>query len=103
METGEDLISGLRREMKEESGLDVDVLYPLKAVSYYLDPENPRESYGVFYICKQKDEGQEVSVSNEHSDYKWVAFDGLEQLKITNFLKSLLKDFKSHPLVTGNR
>jgi len=99
METGEDIASGLKREIKEESGLDVDVLRPLKVVSYYLDPENPRESYGVFYICKQKDESQEVSISNEHSDYKWVSFNNFSQLKITDFLKNLIEDIKRHPLV----
>ena len=90
LEMGEDLVTGLQREVKEESGLDVEVMYPLRAVSYYLDPENPRESYGVFYLCKLQDKNQKISASEEHSDYKWVSFDDFSQLKITNFLKKLI-------------
>lgn len=102
IDNGEDLVSGLQREIKEESGLEVSVINPLKAVSYYLDPENPRESYGIFYLCNLKKENQKVSLSEEHSDYKWVSFDNHNELKVSNLLKKFIEGFKNHPLVKDN-
>ena len=99
MDNGEDLVSGLQREIKEESGLETNVINPLKAVSYYLDPENPRESYGVFYLCDLKKENQKISLSEEHANYKWVSFDNYNELKVSNFLKKLIEEFMEHPLV----
>lgn len=99
IEMGEEPADALLREVKEESGLDIKIINPLKVVSYYKDPINPRESYGIFYFCKLKDENQQVTVSHEHSDYKWISFNNTSDIQINDFLKNLIKEFKISPVL----
>jgi mutator protein MutT len=99
MDNGENLVSGLKREVEEETGLQVIPTYPLKAVSYYEDPIYPRESYGVFYLCKVESENQQVVISSEHDEFKWVSFEKIESFNINGYIKDILLDIKTHPLL----
>ncbi len=102
IEDGEDPVLGIQRETKEESGLDIKALYPLKVVCYFENVENPRESYGIIYSCKLESENQKVILSHEHSDYKWVDFNGDYPVPLSNFAISNIEEYKKHPLVNLN-
>jgi 8-oxo-dGTP diphosphatase len=90
LEWGEDPIEGIVREVKEECGLDVTVTKPLKIFSW-----TSRKGYAnrhmieAVFECIMLDETQEVTLSFEHSAYKWVEVSELKDTNISFFLESL--------------
>jgi 8-oxo-dGTP pyrophosphatase MutT (NUDIX family) len=75
----EDLIHCLKREVKEETGLDI---YPIKYIDnfIYLADNGSRLSIQHNYLCKLKNENQKVKLSKEHDSYKWITSLGIAEL-----------------------
>jgi mutator protein MutT len=67
----ETLEEGLIREVKEETGLDVE---PIKFIGKfkYIAEEGTRETTQYNYLCKMKDPNQKVKLSFEHDMYRWI-------------------------------
>lgn len=71
MEVNETYEQALKREVMEEAGLEVDVLYPI-----YLGEWSPVINgqkchiVAIFSLCKAKN--NTVKLSFEHDDYKWI-------------------------------
>ena len=83
IEEGEDIKEGLKREVKEEVNLDVDILYPINV--HHFIRNDKIIIHGITFLCKYKD--GEVKLSREHIEYRWVS---LEEAK--NFLSERLKN-----------
>jgi 8-oxo-dGTP diphosphatase len=64
----EDVVSGLRREVREETGLDVDVEDPVYTDAWTTEDGEGR--YAVVYYCTTDDRA--VSLSDEHDGWQWV-------------------------------
>lgn len=63
--------SALRREVREECGLDVTIIKPLNVFHEYRDHAPSRaESIGIIYWCKAA--STQVRLSQEHCDHKWL-------------------------------
>lgn len=61
----------LRREVKEETGLEIEVVKPLAVFHDYRgEPTAENEWVGVVYWCRTRTE--EVALSGEHSAYQWL-------------------------------
>lgn len=76
----EDAPEGVSREIKEETGLDVDIRRPVHAVSWRNDDDNGR--FAVYYRCLASE--NDVSLSHEHTDYDWMSpRDAAERLSDT--------------------
>ncbi|SEO45962.1 ADP-ribose pyrophosphatase YjhB, NUDIX family [Halogranum amylolyticum] len=69
--TTEDVVPGLRREVREETGLDVAVEEPVYTDAW--STEDGEGRYAVVYRCSTDDCA--VSPSDEHDDWRWVAPD----------------------------
>ncbi|WP_434522802.1 NUDIX hydrolase [Halorubrum sp. AS12] len=67
---------GLRREIHEETGLDVEVAEIVKANSWVNTADEGR--FAVHYDCGQTDGS--IELSDEHVDSKWVRPEKTEQL-----------------------
>jgi len=67
----EKILDCLKREVKEETGLDV---IPIKFIDKfkYLAEKGTRLTTCYNYLCKMKDEDQKVKLSDEHDDFKWI-------------------------------
>lgn len=79
---GEDPFEGLRREVKEETNLNVDIMKPL-GVSHWRPQKNNENWYIVatFMLCKTK--SIEVKISNfEHDNFKWVNIQELKNYEV---------------------
>jgi 8-oxo-dGTP diphosphatase len=71
IEAGENFEEALRREIKEETGLTVDIVQPVYVGEWRpVIREVAHQIIGVFFICRPTSE--EISLSDEHDDYKWV-------------------------------
>jgi len=94
IEFGERLDDALKREIKEETSLDVDVLIPVAAWSFFRN----RETYvvGITFLCRpvtNRLRSDEIKLGNEHVEYRWVSRSGIENLPMNENLKKELKLF----------
>lgn len=72
LEPGEDIVSALRREVREETGITVTVGEPFHVGEWW--PQVRGEQWhivGVFFMCSVA-ESATVNVSAEHDDAKWI-------------------------------
>ncbi len=68
LELGENPFEGLKREVKEETNLDVIVGVPL-GVKHFTRKDEQTITM-IIFLCEAG--GGEVKLSEEHTDYKWV-------------------------------
>ncbi|QLH76910.1 NUDIX hydrolase [Halosimplex rubrum] len=68
LDTHEDCVAGLKREIREETDLDPTVKEPVHSVSWRNSSDNGR--FAVYYRCHSADRA--VSLSDEHTDYEWL-------------------------------
>jgi 8-oxo-dGTP diphosphatase len=86
LEQGESPKEGIKREVKEETNLDIAPLHPT-----FLFSEKLNNHYVVFVVWKCKLLGGKVKLSHEHTEQKWVTKKELLRLKTERFLKGYLK------------
>ena len=89
----ENLIHCLKREIKEETGLDI---IPIKEIDTfeYLADKGTRKSICHNFLCRMKNPNQKVKLSHEHQDYKWIQSVGeAELLVLPDQKKSIEKAF----------
>lgn len=84
----ENPIDALKREIKEECGLDVDVIKPLRLWTFYKN-SGKTQIFGVTLLCKYK-EGT-IILSKEHTAYKWIDADEINDFKIHKGIKEDIK------------
>ncbi|MFH0805576.1 MAG: NUDIX domain-containing protein [Patescibacteria group bacterium] len=78
LEVGEDIVNGLKREIKEETGLSVKILFPFNAFSANVGQED--SIVGINYLAEYS--GGEIRIdTNEHSSYQWINISNIKKLK----------------------
>ncbi|HET6871718.1 MAG TPA: NUDIX domain-containing protein [Sporolactobacillaceae bacterium] len=85
---GETLETSLRREIKEEVGLDVVIENLLYATTFHTDPT--RQIVLLSYLCQSKT--ATVTLSEEHSDYRWATREDARLL----LPPEIIRDFENH-------
>jgi len=68
LENGESPFSGLKREVKEETGIDIEILNPL-GVKHFVRQDGQRVTM-LLFLCRAL--SGEVKLTEEHSDFEWV-------------------------------
>ena len=68
----EDVRTGLAREIKEETGLVVEIKQPLSVWHIFRGEENIAENelIGITFLCEAST--TDVHISAEHDEYRWV-------------------------------
>ena len=67
VEYGENIEKTLRRELKEECGLDAEVGFPLAVSDYYMkDGKKEIQRVEIIFLCKLLNPTQAVALSHEH-------------------------------------
>jgi len=80
LEQGEGFTEGLRREVSEELGIQVEIEFVLRTTHLYRGsaaPEN--EMVGVIFGCSTSGDGL-MRLSEEHSEFIWVTADEAKRL-----------------------
>lgn len=80
LEFGENPFDGLKREIKEEAGIDVDVLHPINI--RHFERDDGQTITLLIFLCKALNDG--VVLSEEHSDFKWIPLDKCKE-ELTDF------------------
>ncbi|MEM7322110.1 MAG: NUDIX domain-containing protein [Actinomycetota bacterium] len=64
---GEDPVAALQREVREETGLEIDVLGPVRQWSFI---EGRTQFFGITWACRAT--ADHVVLSSEHDAYEWI-------------------------------
>lgn len=99
LELEEDPIPGLKREVKEETNLEIEVLIP---VATWFGEYNNKKILAIDYLCRFK--SGNLKLSTEHNSYKWLTLQDLIQGENEYFISGSgfkLKDFKLADYIYG--
>lgn len=84
IEYNEDPIDTLRREIKEETSLDVEIIKPLGVIWFFRKSDN-NQVVCFTYLCKPLSENIDLTknpAKEKIIDYKWVDFDDSDKLRL---------------------
>jgi len=99
VEYGENVEKTLRREIKEECGLDVKVGFPIAVSDYYMqDDKKEIQRVEIIFLCKLLNPAQTVVVSREHSEYKWVPSNKINSLKLSSYMRNIVTTALKNPI-----
>jgi len=84
-ELSEDPILGLKREVKEEIGLNIEVISPIRVHSFTRD-DNQKITM-ISFLCKPLN--SEIILSTEHSEAKWVSKKEVKTLLVSDFHENI--------------
>lgn len=80
LKLGEDPYEGVKRETKEETGIDIEVLHPLNVRHFVRDDRQTITM--LIFLCKALH--YNVKLSEEHSDFDWILLERCKE-KLTDF------------------
>lgn len=84
---------GLKRELEEETGLQVEVIKPISVDDYFMEKQDEKiHRVEIFFLCKLVPKKQEVLLSHEHSEYVWLGKDEMKHLDITDYMQKALNE-----------
>jgi 8-oxo-dGTP pyrophosphatase MutT (NUDIX family) len=86
LEHGESPIEGLKREVLEETNLNVRVIKPIFT---FVDKPINHFSYIIVFECELVNEDFEIKLSEEHTQYKWVKKEELLLMEVEPYIKGL--------------
>lgn len=90
VEFGEDPQDGIIREVKEETGLNAEIVSIYKILSKeYEKPDKKVHLIRIIYLLKTSDEKVKLN-EREHEEYKWLKKEEIKNLKTSDYLKELL-------------
>ena len=81
------LINCLKREIKEETNLDVEVI---RYIDKFICTSENRKSFQYNYLCRMINPKQEVKLSNEHDEYRWITSLGEAELLVMPELRNTI-------------
>ena len=79
----------LKREVKEETGLEIEVVKPVRVWSFFKNKEKT-QVVGITMLCKYK--SGEVKLSEEHRKFKWI---NPKEIESYNVHEGIKKDIKT--------
>lgn len=98
---GESLLKCVKREVKEETGLDVKPVALIDTFEYLAD-EGKRKSICHNFLCEMIDPDQKVKLSKEHRDFQWITEVGeAEVMLLPDQKKTIMKVLnRERPIAT---
>jgi 8-oxo-dGTP diphosphatase len=93
LELGEDPVEGLRRETKEETNLDIEILLPIGTRNFTRD--DGQRITMIIFLCRPLS-GDMVLSKEQHVEYKWV--DATKKEEHPSWLVSTSENFLKYGL-----
>lgn len=81
----------LKREVKEETGLDIKVLFPISIFDYQIEkPNEIRDSTQINFLAKPTKK-QKIKLSKEHQKFAWIEEKQINKYKLSKKTKKVIK------------
>ena len=91
VEAGEEFKETALREVKEETGLTIDVVKPAYT---FTKIRKDYQTVGIGYLASTDDD--HVSISFEHTDYKWCSIDELKDYLCDEIYQDIIYTLKEY-------
>ncbi|MDD5163342.1 MAG: NUDIX domain-containing protein [Candidatus ainarchaeum sp.] len=85
LEAGEDPLAGLQREIKEETGIEIEIVFPMSV--RHFTREDGQIITMIIFLCKPK--SKTVKLSSEHTEFEWAGIKTARQKMSKFYLKEL--------------
>lgn len=72
----ENPFDGLKREVKEETGHDITIHFPLAV--HHFTRDDGQVITMIFFACTLSDPSQDIQLSEEHTNYEWRDLDRVD-------------------------
>ncbi len=80
----------LLREIKEETGLDVEIIIPFSVFDYQIEKSGEiRDTTQINFLVKVINKGV-VKLSPEHQNFAWISKDEIEQYQLSEATKRVI-------------
>lgn len=89
VENGENLEDGLKREVKEETSLEIESGKPVFAFM-----EKASDHYAIILLYESRFVSGEVKLSHVHTEYRWASEEEIMELKCEPYVKAYFKGRK---------
>lgn len=103
VDLGEDPQHAVLREISEEAGLEVKILYPLIVINRHSTTNKGMQVIRVVYLCHTVEILSSLLLGPDHSEYRWIVLDDLPPLDYSDIFTEAYKKIKEHPLLVLNR
>ena len=91
----------LLREIKEETGLNVEIVAPISVFDYTIEKADEiRDSTQINFLVKPINNGK-IKLSNEHQSFAWVNEGDIDSYNLTEGTKKVVE--KAFKLVSGRK
>ncbi len=91
LELGENPFEGLKREMKEETGAEIEIIMPI-CVEHFTREDGQKITL-TMYWCKLLN--NEIKLSEEHTEQKWMDLDK-DLVEIPEFFHPAINNYKKY-------
>ncbi|MEK6959191.1 MAG: NUDIX domain-containing protein [archaeon] len=88
LEAGENPIEGLKREVREEAGIEIEVFIPFGVRHFHRD--DGQAITQLTFLCKPITKN--VKLSEEHTEYEWIKIEGSKS-KVSKFFHDEIDNF----------
>ncbi len=96
LDEGESPFDGLKRECNEEVALDIEIVHPINI--HHFTRQDGQHITMMCFLCKVAGSGQEIKLSEEHTEYKWLPAEQARETMHEAFqpdIDNYIKYFKS--------
>ena len=91
---GEAFNDGLKREVHEETGIDIEIGKPIYVGEWRPTIKGvPHQIVAIFFICKPL--ATKVRLSEEHDDYQWIAPNEVSKFDIMSPEDKVIQEYVS--------
>ncbi len=87
---GESAEQALKREFKEETNLDVEVLEPYSNF-HYVSENGERHTIDIQFVVELIGDDSTLKLSPAHDEYKWITEDEIDNYKLSKEMKNVIK------------
>jgi 8-oxo-dGTP diphosphatase len=92
-EYGEHPEVGLKREVQEECGIEINVGKPITVSEYYIERNGERvQRVEIIYLCQLISDMKDVVLSDEHDAYEWKKFGEVDGLEMTEYMAAIVRE-----------
>lgn len=75
LEPGEDPFGGAKREVMEETGIDIDIIHPMRIIHFTRN--SGRIITMIVFLCRAL--GTDVKISEEHNRFDWIPLENSKE------------------------